>query len=59
MNGRDVYRDSKTGNLYAVDSQHGRIEMLNAKGKHKSEVNFDLEQTKPANTSGEHNLKMK
>ncbi len=29
------YRDSKTGNLYAVDSQHGRFEMLNAKGKHQ------------------------
>ena len=59
INGRDVYRDSKTGNLYAVDSQHGRFEMLNAKGKHQGEVNFEFEVTKPADNSGKHNLKTK
>ncbi|WP_242984784.1 hypothetical protein [Clostridium taeniosporum] len=42
-----------------MDSQHDRFEMLNAKGKHQGEVNFDFEQTKPADNSGEHNLKMK
>ena len=59
INERNVYRDTKTGKLYAVDSQHGRFEMTNAKGKHQGEVNFDFEQTKPADKSGGHDLKIK
>jgi hypothetical protein len=57
--GGGIVLKRSAGNLYAVDSQHGRFEMLNAKGKHKGEVNFDFEQTKPADNSGGHNLKMK
>lgn len=56
MTYNNVYRDSKTGKLYAVDSQHGRFEMHNAKGKHQGEANVDFEQTKPADKSGEHDL---
>lgn len=32
QNGRDVYFDSKTGNYYALDTQHGRFEVVNKKG---------------------------
>ncbi|MGE6630410.1 colicin E3/pyocin S6 family cytotoxin [Bacillus sp. NPDC077027] len=59
MNGRDVYKDPKTGDLYSVDTQHGRFEKTNSKGKHQGEVDFDFKQTKPADASGGHNLKIK
>ena len=53
INGRDVYRDPDTGNLYAVDTQHGRFEMVNGKnGKHMGEVDLGFNPTKPADTSG-------
>ncbi len=45
MNSRDIYQDPNTGNLYSVDTQHGRFEMTNSKGKYLGEVNFDLTQT--------------
>jgi len=59
MNDREVYRDPKTGDLYSVDTQHGRFEKCTSKGKHQGEVNFDLKQTKPADSSGKHNLRVK
>jgi len=34
INGRDMYKDPKTGDLYSVDTQHGRFEKTNSKGKH-------------------------
>ncbi|WP_084335679.1 two-partner secretion domain-containing protein [Pseudomonas indica] len=59
LNGRDVYR-ANDGNLYAVDTQHGRFEVINSKnGKHLGEVDFDFKQTKPADKSGGHDLKVK
>ncbi|MDA2157732.1 S-layer homology domain-containing protein [Bacillus cereus group sp. Bc253] len=58
LNKRDVYVDSKTKNLYAVDTQHGRFEVLNKKGKHQGEVDFNLNSTKPADKSGGHDLIM-
>lgn len=59
INGRAVYKDPKTGDLYSVDTQHGRFEKTNSKGKHQGEVDFDFKPTKPADASGGHNLKVK
>ncbi|MEC1260003.1 pre-toxin TG domain-containing protein [Bacillus swezeyi] len=59
INKRDVYLDSKTGKYYAVDTQHGRFEVVNKRGKHQGEVDFNLNETKPADKSGRHDLKMK
>ncbi|NML30424.1 hemagglutinin repeat-containing protein [Paraburkholderia antibiotica] len=60
INGRDVYR-ADDGTLYAVDSQHGRFEQVNGRtGAHMGEVSMlDLQPTKPADTSGQHDLKLK
>ncbi|MDF2586321.1 MAG: transposase [Anaerocolumna sp.] len=44
-----MYRDPKTGNLYAVDSQHGTFEVTNAHGQYQGEFNFNRIQTKTAN----------
>lgn len=60
INGRDIYRNPKTGEMYAVDTQHGRFEVINPKnGKHMGEVDFDFNPTKPADTSGGHNITVK
>ena len=58
INGRDVYRDPASGKLYSADTQHGRIETANAKGKHQGEMNLEGEATKPADKSGGHDLIM-
>ncbi|RBL06227.1 hypothetical protein BRN33_24800 [Xanthomonas oryzae pv. oryzae] len=59
MNGRDVYR-SEDGSIFAVDSQHGRFEVVDAKtGKHLGEVDFSLSTTKPAARDKSHDLKVK
>jgi hypothetical protein len=57
-NKRIVYRDPSTKNLYSVDTQHGRFEMLNRKGKHLGEVNFDFNLTKGPDKSGMHDLEI-
>ena len=49
----------KTKDLYAVDSQHGTFEHCNRRGKHLGEVDFDFNNTKPADTSGQHDLIVK
>ncbi|MFD2503154.1 polymorphic toxin-type HINT domain-containing protein [Paenibacillus septentrionalis] len=59
INGRDVYYDSASGNYYALDTQHGRFEVVNKRGKHQGEVNFNLDPTKSADKKGGHDLKMK
>ena len=56
--GRDVYR-GQDGNLYALDTQHGRFEVVSPKGKHLGEVDFSMQVRKPADLSGGHNLKVK
>jgi hypothetical protein len=56
---RTVYRDPETGNLYSVDTQHGRLEKLNSKGKHQGEYDIELNQTKPRDNSGGHDLTLK
>ena len=59
LNGRDIYKDPKTGEYYSVDTQHGRFEHLNKRGKHLGEVDFDFNSTKPADTSGGHDIRIK
>ena len=54
-----MYKDPKTGKLYSVDELHGSFESTNARGKHLGEFDFDFNQTKPADTSGGHDLKVK
>ncbi|EKN4199863.1 VENN motif pre-toxin domain-containing protein [Yersinia ruckeri] len=58
LNNRDVYR-GLDGNLYALDTQHGRFEVVSSKGKHLGEVDFSMQVRKPADPSGGHNLKVK
>ena len=59
LNGRDVYAGSD-GYFYAVDSQHGRLEQVNSRGKHQGEVQFDLIPVpKSKDDSGKHDLRMK
>lgn len=59
LNNRDVYR-GLDGNFYALDTQHGRFEVVTSKGKHLGEVDFSMQ--KIPNTidkSGGHDLKVK
>ncbi|WP_258198118.1 hypothetical protein [Pseudomonas viridiflava] len=43
-----------------MDTQHGRFEVINPKnGKLLGEVNFEFKQTKPADNTGGHDLKIK
>ena len=56
-NGRDVY-EAENGDLFALDTQHGTFEVLNKKGKHQGEINFEGIKTKDADTSGGHDLKL-
>ncbi|MGF7536259.1 pre-toxin TG domain-containing protein [Bacillus mexicanus] len=59
INKRDVYYDSKSKTYYALDTQHGRFEVQNKRGKHQGEVDFNLSPTKKADKSGGHDLRMK
>ncbi|HGJ5900042.1 VENN motif pre-toxin domain-containing protein, partial [Arsenophonus apicola] len=58
-NNRDVYRGTD-GNLYALDTQHGRFEVVSSKGKHLGEVDFSFQKIPDSiDKSGGHNLKVK
>ncbi|WP_244986460.1 VENN motif pre-toxin domain-containing protein [Rosenbergiella epipactidis] len=57
--GRDVYR-GQDGNLYALDTQHGRFEVVSPKGKHLGEVDFAMQKIPNSiDKSGGHDLKVK
>ena len=59
LNGRDVY-GGNDGRLYALDTQHGRFEVVNSKtGKHLGEVDFGFNKTKSTDKSGRHDLRLK
>lgn len=60
MNNRDVYKGSD-GYLYALDTQHGRFEQVNAKsGKHQGEVDMGMKYIEGSkDISGSHDLKVK
>lgn len=57
-NGRDVYK-APDGSYRAADTQHGRIEHTDAKGKHLGEFDIDGKNTKPADKSARHDLRCK
>ncbi|MCB5540311.1 colicin E3/pyocin S6 family cytotoxin [[Ruminococcus] lactaris] len=52
-----MYKDTKTGEYYSVDTQHGRFEHLNKRGQHLGEVDFDFNPTKEMDTSGRHDIR--
>ncbi len=52
--GRRIYSDRK--NHYSVDTQHGRLEKHNQRGKHLGEYDMDLRPTKEADPSGGHDI---
>jgi uncharacterized protein RhaS with RHS repeats len=56
INNRTIYTDSN-GSHYSVDTQHGRLEKLDSKGRHLGEYDIDGNLTKKADTSGKHNIK--
>ncbi|MDE3739082.1 colicin E3/pyocin S6 family cytotoxin [Pseudomonas resinovorans] len=59
INGRDVYK-SADGRIYAVDTQHGRFEMLSSRGKHLGEVDMGLTPiSNSVDASGRHDLKVR
>ncbi|MEN5018916.1 hypothetical protein ABEH87_21610, partial [Erwinia sp. Eh17-17] len=59
MNNRDVYRGTD-GNLYALDTQHGRFEVVSPQGKHIKAVNFAMKEIPDSkDKSGGHNLRIK
>ena len=59
LNNRDVYRGAD-GNLYALDTQHGRFEVVSSKGKHLGEVDFSMQKIPNSiDKSGGHDLKVK
>jgi len=55
---RQIYRDKNTENLYSVDTQHGRFEVLNEDGVHLGEVDFAFNPTKGPDVSGGHNIRI-
>ena len=56
-NGRDVYSNEE-GEHFALDTQHGSFEVLNSKGKHQGEINFDGIKIDDADKSGKHDIKL-
>ncbi len=57
-NNRLIFKD-KQGNYFSVDTQHGRFEKLNKKGKHQGEYNIDLELIPDSkDISGGHDIKV-
>ncbi len=55
---RTVYRD-KDGNYYSVDTQHGRFEKTNSKGKHQGEYDIEFNDKGKQDPSGGHDLIVK
>jgi hypothetical protein len=56
-NKRDIYTDAD-GNNYSLDTQHGRFEVFNKKGKHQGEIDFGGKLKKEADKSGKHDIQL-
>ena len=55
--GREIYYDANSKKYYAVDTQHGRFELCNKRGKHLGELKMDLTPVKGSmDTSGGHDI---
>ncbi|MFS7398055.1 T7SS effector LXG polymorphic toxin [Carnobacterium maltaromaticum] len=61
INGRTIYTDNKGKKKkhYSVDTQHGRFEELDNRGKHQGELNMDLKPSKKPDKSGGHDIHVK
>jgi len=58
LNERHVYEDS-SGSYYALGTQHGEFELVNAKGKYQGAINFSGAHAKERDAAGKHDLKVK
>lgn len=54
---RTIYTDGT--NFYSLDTQHGRFEKLNKKGKHMGEVDMCLNEKGEQDSSSEHDIRIK
>ena len=55
--GREIYYDANSNKYYAVDTQHGRFELCNKRGKHLGELKMDLTPVKGSvDASGGHDI---
>ena len=54
---RTIYTDGI--NFYSLDTQHGRFEKLNKKGKHMGEVDMCLNEKGKQDSSSEHDIRIK
>lgn len=54
---RTIYTDGTS--FYSLDTQHGRFEKLNKKGKHMGEVNMCLNEKGKKYSSGGHDIRSK
>ena len=54
---RTIYTDGT--NFYSLDTQHGRFEKLNKKGKHMGEVDMCLNEKGKQDSSGGHDIRIK
>ena len=52
-----IYTDGT--NFYSLDTQHGRFEKLNKKGKHMGEVDMCLNEKGKQDSSSEHDIRIK
>lgn len=59
MNKRIIYKDPSTGGYWAFDTQHGRFEKLDKKGRHQGEYDIDLKFIEGSiDDSGGHDIKL-
>ena len=57
--GHTVYRDTKTGEYYSLDTQHGTFEHISSRGKHIEEVDFELNIVSGADKTGQHDFNIR
>ncbi|WP_429931686.1 colicin E3/pyocin S6 family cytotoxin [Agrobacterium vitis] len=57
VNGRDVYKDKKK-EYWSIDTEKGRFEKADKRGKHLGEFDIDGNQTGKPDTKGRHDLKI-
>lgn len=58
LNNRTAYRSESEKAFYLVDTQYGKLEKLDFKGKYLGEFDFSLNQTKLKDMSEQHDLKV-
>lgn len=56
LNDRDIFK-GKNDDYFALDTEKGTFEVLNSKGQHQGEMNFDGIKTQDADKTGKHDIK--